>query len=66
MRRLLLCLLLLLSALAVAQDQPDMHGKTDAQILRMGMEKWSEFYTSKEGTSTASMTEAADIYGQVA
>jgi hypothetical protein len=66
--RSLICifLLLLFGSIAVAQDTYDTHGKTEAQILAMGMEQWSDFYTSKEGTSTASMTQAAGIYGDVA
>lgn len=66
MRCLLAVLFLLLRSFAGAQETVDTHGKSDTQILKMGMDKWSDFFTSKEGTSTASMTEAADIYGQVA
>lgn len=66
MRCLAALLSLLLLSFTWAQDAVDTHGKSDAQILKMGMEKWSDFYTYKEGTSTASMTEAAGIYGQVA
>lgn len=62
-----LCLLLLvLGCFAWGQDTFDTHGKTEAEILKMGMQEWSDFFTSKEGASTASMTEAAGIYGQVA
>ncbi|HTQ11426.1 MAG TPA: hypothetical protein VMI31_15280 [Fimbriimonadaceae bacterium] len=67
MSRLALVLLLLFSAgFASAQDTHDTHGKTEAQILSMGADKWMSFFTSKEGDSTASMTEAAGIYSEVA
>ncbi len=59
-------MLLLIAGSAWSQDTYDTHGKTEAQILQMGMDKWSDFYTSREGTSTASMTQAAGIYGDVA
>ncbi|HVT11499.1 MAG TPA: hypothetical protein VHE55_04470 [Fimbriimonadaceae bacterium] len=66
MRAALLLLFALFTCLAGAQDAVDTHGKSEAQILQMGMDKWIDFYTSKEGTSTASMTEAAGFYGDVA
>jgi len=62
-----LALFLLLSAgLSEAQDTYDAHGKTESQILQMGLDKWTDFFTSKEGDSTATMTEAAGIYSDVA
>jgi len=66
MRRLLPCFTLLLASLALAQESHDTYGKTDAQILEMGMEKWSDFFAAKAGGSTSTMTEAAGIYGEVA
>lgn len=66
MRRIFSLLLFLLTSIAVAQPSVDTYGKTEAQILQMGQEKWFEFYTSKAGESTAGMADAYRIYGGVA
>src|SRR5256885_16621471 len=66
MRVYVIALRLLSAFLAIEQDGFDTHGKTEGDILKMGMQEWSEFYAAKEGASTAAMTQAADIYGQVA
>ncbi|MFI5384750.1 MAG: hypothetical protein ACHQ50_01400 [Fimbriimonadales bacterium] len=63
--RLVTIVVLLAMGIASAQNY-DTHGKTEADILKMGMDEWTSFFTSKEGSSTASMTEAAGIYGDIA
>lgn len=59
MKRLLL-LLAAITTMASAQNL----GKTDAQIIAMGIDKWQDFYTKKQGYSTADMCQANDVYGQ--
>jgi hypothetical protein len=61
-----LFLLLLLPLTAGAQDSVDTYGKTEADILQMGMSSWYDFYTSKAGESTAAMSSAYGIYTDVA
>lgn len=65
MRRALPLLLVLLAALASAQSGVNTYGKTEAQILAMGQDKWYEFYTSKAGDSTMGMADAYRIYADV-
>lgn len=38
--------------------------KTDSEILKMGREKWSEYYSENIGYSTASMSNAEALYGK--
>lgn len=64
--RWLLVGFLLLAGLASAQESHDTYGKTESQILKMGMDDWMHFFTSKAGSSTADMCEGAGIYGEVA
>ena len=64
--RFLLLLFVLIPILARAQEQVDTHGKTEAQILEMGMDGWMNFYTANVGSSTADMCEAAGVYGAIA
>lgn len=63
-RSLSLMLGLCLCLPAVAQNKEDMMGKTAAQILGMGHDKWFKLYTGKNGESTAGMTTANDVYAQ--
>lgn len=39
-------------------------GKTAAQILAMGHDKWFKLYTGKNGASTVGMVTANDVYAQ--
>lgn len=57
-------LLALVSALLVGHPQGTL-GKTDAQILAMGRDKWVAFHSSRVGESTASLADAQSTYGQV-
>jgi hypothetical protein len=63
---ILAALLLLIPVISVAQDSYDTYGKTEAEILAMGHEKWNTFYESKAGDSTAAMGEQNEIFGEVA
>ncbi len=60
--RLLSIVLVLLAGLVGAQ----VAGKTEAQILKMGMDGWTDYYTRKVGGSTADMCRAAGVYGEAA
>ncbi len=40
-------------------------GKSDAQILAMGRQKWFAYYTAKQGDSTADTCDAEARYGEV-
>ena len=64
MRPILQLLLFILPSLALSQS--DTYGKTEAQILAMGEEKWDDFYQSKAGNSTAAMVEMNVIFGAAA
>jgi len=65
MKKLAVALLLVLAALGAAQDLKDTYGKTNAQILAMGYDKWYAFYTKADGgESTASMSHAAYTYSE--
>ncbi len=57
---------LLISAVAFGQEPPRTLGKTDAQILAMGQEKWSEYFEKKGGGSNADMIEACMAYTEAA
>lgn len=59
MKRILLGLVLVCSA-AFAQNL----GKTDAQIIAMGMNGWQDFYTKKVGYSTADSCNANTLFGE--
>lgn len=59
----LAALILLLLASAAALPQSKTYGKTNAQILAMGRQKWFDFYTSKAGQSTLDMSNAERLYG---
>lgn len=63
----LLCLLALVfgAIFGFAQNKEDQLGKTDAQILKMGRDKWFDFYSKKNGDSTAAMTTSAMVYADV-
>ena len=50
--------------LMLAPIQGERYGHTDAQILKMGREKWYEFATTKDG-STAGMCDAESTFGEV-
>ena len=65
MRPLLLVIALCLSLSAWGQSEIP-HGKTEAQILKMGPEAWMSYYSDKVGGSTADMCEGASIYGKAA
>ncbi|RYG44990.1 hypothetical protein EON79_13685 [bacterium] len=53
----------MLLALALgAQNTQDTYGKTNEQILAMGYDAWSDFYTAKAGVSTAGMSNSAGLY----
>lgn len=56
--------LTLLTSLAVAQDLKETHGKTHAQILAMGYDKWYDFYTGKEGETTQGMSRASYTFAE--
>lgn len=56
--------LTLLISLAVAQDLKETHGKTHAQILAMGYDKWYDFYTGKEGETTQGMARAGYTFAE--
>jgi hypothetical protein len=64
MRSLVLASLLVSSACVFAQeDRGRSFGKTNAQILAMGEEKWMDFFYKKSGgMSTAETNEALDVY----
>lgn len=65
MRAFLLILLLAIVGSAFAQEEKP-HGKTEAQILKMGSEAWMNYYTDTVGGSTADMSRAASLYGTAA
>ena len=39
-------------------------GKTCDEILKLGHDKWFDFYTDKEGSTTVAMVAASTIYGE--
>ncbi len=51
---------------AFAQDEDRMFGKSDAQILAMGQDKWMDFYEQKAGGSNLDMIQACHVYEHVA
>lgn len=61
--RAILCLIALLG-IAAAQDVKETYGKTNAQILAMGYDKWYDYYTSKAGESTQGMAYAGYTYAE--
>ncbi len=63
-RSLALFLLFACSCLSIAQH--DTYGKSEAQILAMGQDKWEKFYSAKAGNSTMAMSEMKDIFGEAA
>ena len=62
MRSLIALALAFLAIGVQAQDTKDTYGKTNAQILAMGRDRWYTFYTSKAGDSTAAMSSAYGFY----
>ncbi len=66
MKRFAIFLLVALPFLAVAQDVDynSTFGKTEAEILAMGQDKWDKFYSSKAGDSTAAMVSMNGLYGE--
>jgi len=62
MRTILVAFIALVAALGSAQDLKETHGKTNAQIIAMGYDKWYGFYTKLEGESTMGMSSAAVLY----
>jgi hypothetical protein len=70
MRILLLCLLLVACpsppARAAETDGIDTLGKTDAEILAMGMPDWYYYFITHNGESTAAMSQAYSSYAAAA
>jgi len=63
MKKLLVVLVAALAVCSFGQDLKDTHGKTNAQILAMGFDKWYSYYTKADGgESTASMSMASYTY----
>jgi hypothetical protein len=58
--------LLILFLPILASPQEDTFGKSEAQILAMGQQKWNDFYQAKAGPSTASMARMNEIFGDAA
>jgi hypothetical protein len=52
--------------LLAPQDNVDTYGKTQAEVLAMGPDAWFKFYTAQAGDSTAAMSNAYGIYGDIA
>ena len=61
MHALALALVLMRPGAALAQEET--FGKSEAQILAMGENKWDAFYMAKAGQSTAAMVAMSSIYG---
>lgn len=61
----LAALLCLATTIAFAQDHPPKYGKTDAQILAMGLDKWMDFCGGKDG-SNLGMIQASHAYASAA
>lgn len=55
----------LLAVVAALALQGSNLGKSDAQILAMGRQKWFAYYSSKQGDSTADNCDAETYFGQV-
>src|SRR6187549_2455934 len=58
-------LLLALAAMAAplrAEEGPRKFGKSNAQILAMGFDKWMDFQGARAGMSTAGMSEGMSAY----
>lgn len=49
-----------------AGQAADTFGKTNAQILEMGLDNWSKFYAAHAGDSTAASVTASGLYGDLA
>lgn len=64
MKKLLVAFLATLAVCSFGQDLKETHGKTNAQILAMGYDKWYAFYTKLEGESTAGMSQASWKYSE--
>lgn len=56
------CLVWLAASVAVCQDLKETYGKTNAQILSMGYDKWYAFFTGKEGEHTQGMARSGYFY----
>lgn len=65
MRFPLAALILLAASLGAAQapTRADLQGKTPAQVVAMGRDKWFTYFTGKVGDSTAAMSGAESLYG---
>jgi hypothetical protein len=61
-----LALVCAIPALADDADGIDTLGKTDAEILAMGMPDWYYWYTAQQGESTAAMSQAYSSYAAAA
>ena len=61
-RLVLVGLVLCLVIGAARADAPRNFGKSNAQILAMGSEKWMDYQGMKAGQSTGAMTEGMDAY----
>jgi hypothetical protein len=59
---LLLLAVAILAGLARAEEYPRKFGKSNAQILGMGFDKWMDFQGAKAGQSTAGMSEGMAAY----
>lgn len=62
----LLSLIAIFASSPIFQDTPtkeDLHGKSAEQIVKMGHEKWYDFYIGREGESTMSMSFCETYYG---
>jgi hypothetical protein len=62
MKNALLALFVLASTVCFAQDKPNTFGKSNAQILAMGQEKWMSFADKQGGGSNAAMIDASMAY----
>ncbi len=58
------CILVLAVSAAMAQDLKETYGKTNAQILAMGYDKWYAFFTGKEGETTQGMARSGYFYAE--
>jgi hypothetical protein len=58
--------LIAMAMLAGVRQPVDTYGKSNAEMLKMGCAAWYKFYTGHAGDSTAAMSNAYGIYGDVA
>ncbi|MBS1705916.1 MAG: hypothetical protein JST40_08585 [Armatimonadetes bacterium] len=62
-RGLGICILALFVATISGAQSDGTYGKSDAEILAMGEDHWYHFFTERAGESTASMSEAYQLFG---